>query len=128
MNARTQRAQRMQKVQAQLHRIDEYKMADLERQKAELEQDQQALIAALNSDGALRGLFADAIARRLSRLGQEAGQIGLEMEAQTLKLLEQTVRVICAERLAGKRLDEERSDQERQLLLDAIEFFVARTP
>jgi hypothetical protein len=118
----------MQVVQAQLHRVGEWKMADLERRLAELQSDQQALIASLSSDGALRGLFVDAIARRLGRLAQEAAVISVEKEAQALALLEQAGRVICAERLAEKRVEEDRSQQERQLLLEAIERYVGHTP
>lgn len=118
----------MQAVQARLHRVEEWKMADLARRLAELEHNQQALIASLNSDGALRGLFADAIARRLGRLAQQAVQVSLQQEAQALSLLEQAGRVICSERLAEKRVAEDRSGRERQLLLEAIERYVGRAP
>ena len=128
MGARTYRAQRMQAVQAQLHRVEEWKMADLAFRLAELEHNQQALIASLNSDGDLRGLFVAAIALRLGRLAQEAAQVSVEKEAQALSLLEQAGRVICAAQLAEKRVAEDRSRQERQLLLEAIERYVGRTP
>jgi hypothetical protein len=128
MGARAHRAQRIQAVQTQLHRLEEWKLADLTQRLSQLQHDQQTLIASLNSDGALRGLFVDAIARRLGRLTQEAGEVSLEMEAQALSVLEQAGRLICSERLAEKRDAEDRSQQERQLLLEAIERYVTRTP
>src|SRR5688572_10413862 len=87
-------------VQRQLHRIEEWRLADLERALQELAATEQALIHALNEDDALQGLFIDATARRLASIAEEAARVGEEKAAQEQRLLEEAARKVCAERLA----------------------------
>ena len=68
MSAEARKIHRILAVQQQLYRIEEWKLADLERTLERLEASQQDLIRALNEDDALQGLFIDATARRLRSL------------------------------------------------------------
>ena len=87
-------------VQQQLYRIEEWKLADLERSLERLEASQRDVIGALNEDDALQGLFIDAMARRLRSLGEEASRVGQQRDEQSARLLEHGARKVCAERLA----------------------------
>ena len=97
---RARKVQRMLAVQQQLTRIEEWKLADLERTLEHLEATQTELIGALNDHDALQGLFLDALARRLRATSDAAARVGQEKEAQSATLLEHAVRKACAERLA----------------------------
>jgi hypothetical protein len=108
-------------AQQQLHRIEQWKMADLQRRLGDLEVSQLELISALNDTNALHGLFIDTMARRLSSLAEEAERVAREKNAQSLKLTDHAARVRIAERLAEAiALDMQRED-ERKELLDIVE-------
>ena len=124
MSAQARKIHRILAVQQQLYRIEEWKLADLERTLERLETSQQDVIRALNEDDALQGLFIDAMARRLRSLGEEASRVGQDRDAQSARLLEHGARKICAERLV-EAVDREvvRATDKKQLL-DTIERFV----
>jgi hypothetical protein len=124
MSAQARKIHRMLAVQQQLYRIEEWKLADLERTLEGLENSQREVIGALNEDDALQGLFLDAMARRLRSLGEEASRVGQQRDEQSARLLEHGARKVCAERLA-ETLDRElaRAGDKTQLL-DVIERFV----
>jgi replicative DNA helicase len=112
-------------VQRQLHRIEEWRLADIERALADLAATEQDLIRALNADDALQGLFIDALARRLASIAEEAARVGDEKTAQEQRLLEQAARKVCAERLAQAVDREVAQDADKRALIDAIERFIA---
>ena len=124
MSAQARKIHRMLAVQQQLYRIEEWKLADLERTLERLEVSQREVIGALNEDDALQGLFLDAMARRLRSLGEEASRVGQQRDEQSARLLEHGARKVCAERLA-ETLDRQlaRAGDKTQLL-DVIERFV----
>ena len=80
MSAQARKIHRILAVQQQLYRIEEWKLADLERTLERLEVSQREVIGALNEDDALQGLFIDAMARRLRSLGEEASRVGQERD------------------------------------------------
>jgi hypothetical protein len=88
-------------LQQQLHRIEEWKLAELRESLAGLEASQRDLVGALNEDDALQGLFIDALARRLRSLAEEAARVNREAEAQAARLTEHAARKLCAERLVA---------------------------
>jgi CRP-like cAMP-binding protein len=121
MSAHTRKVHRMLAVQQQLHRIEEWRLAELRARLDELAADQKELIAALNEDDALQGLFIDSMARRLQSLSEAASATGKDTQLQAVRLLEQAGRLICAERLAkAADLQELRSNEKRDLA-EAIE-------
>ena len=124
MSAQARKIHRILDVQQQLYRIEEWKLADLERTLERLEVSQQDVIRALNEDEALQGLFIDAMARRLRSLGEEASRVGQDRDAQSARLLEHGARKVCAERLA-ETLDRQLARAaDKTQLLDVIERFV----
>jgi hypothetical protein len=112
-------------VQQQLHRIEEWRLADLDRTLRELATSERDLIRALNEDEALQGLFIDATARRLASIAEQAARVGKEKTAQEQRLLEHAARKICAERLAQAVDREVAQAADKRNLLDAIERFIA---
>lgn len=112
-------------VQQQLHRIEEWRLADLERTLRDLAAAEQDLIRALNEDDALQGLFIDATARRLASIAEEAARVGKERTAQEQRLLEEAARKGLAERLAQAADREVAQAADRRALIDAIERFIA---
>lgn len=112
-------------VQQQLHRIEEWRLADLDRTLRELATSERDLIRALNEDEALQGLFIDATARRLASIAEQAARVGKEKTAQEQRLLEHAARKVCAERLAQTVDREVAQAADKRNLLDAIERFIA---
>ena len=123
MSAQARKVHRILAVQQQLYRIEEWKLADLERTLERLEVSQREVIGALNEDDALQGLFLDAMARRLRSLGEEASRVGQQRDEQSARLLEHGARKVCAERLA-ETLDRQLARAaDKTQLLDVIERF-----
>ena len=112
-------------VQQQLHRIEEWRLADLDRTLLALAASEQELIRALNEDDALQGLFIDAMARRLASIAEQAARVGEEKTAQEQRLLEHAARKVCAERLVQAVDREVAQAADKRNLLDAIERFIA---
>jgi hypothetical protein len=121
MSAQARKIHRILAVQQLLYRIEEWKLADLERTLEQLEVSQREVIGALNEDDALQGLFLDAMARRLRSLGEEASRVCQLRDEQSVRLLEHGARKVCAERLA-ETLDRELARAaDKTQLLDVIE-------
>jgi hypothetical protein len=125
MAARTHQVHRMLGVQQQLHRIEQYRLAELRGRLEQLGADQRALIAALNEDDALQGLFIDGMARRLKSLSEAASKTAEEIETQAARLLEQSGRLACAERLAEAADLQALRAGERRALTEVIERLAA---
>jgi hypothetical protein len=126
MDERERKSRRILAAQQQLHRIEQWKLAQLQARLAELENAQVELIGALNDTNALHGLFIDTMARRLGSLAEEASRVGREKDAQALELARYAVRVRLADRLAQSIALEVRQEEERKQLLDIAEQFVGR--
>jgi Skp family chaperone for outer membrane proteins len=102
MQDRSLAAGRLRAIQAELQRIEQWKFADSQRQLAELERQQQALIAALNDMEKLQDLVLAARARRLRHLAEEIARVRQESEQQARRLLEQTSRAKMAANLSQR--------------------------
>jgi hypothetical protein len=125
---RVDKVRRIHAAEAQLYRIEQLKMAALERRAAELETTQVELIAALNDSDALQGLFIDTTARRLSSISEEAERVRRDKAAQGLILKEHATRVKVSERLFREHAKEFEREKEGKELLDVVEQFVGRKP
>jgi hypothetical protein len=126
MSARARKAYRMLDLQQQLHRIEAWKLAELQRALAELEVSQAGLIGALNDDQALHGLFIDNMARRLRSLSEEAGRIASERDLQSRSLIEQAGRLRLVERLSANIDLQDARERMQKELLETIEHFLNR--
>lgn len=120
-NSRARRAGRLLDVLKQLHRIEEHRKIELERQLTELEDSTREVIHSLNTDDALHGLFVDTTARYLRSLARDAQQVARAHEAQSQKLLENATKVRQAERLKETLDENQRRAENEAQLLDIIE-------
>jgi hypothetical protein len=128
MSAHARKMHRILAVQQQLHRIAQWRLTDLHGRLEQLAADEKELIAALNEDDALQGLFIDGMARRLQSLSEAASRTAEETEAQSVRLLEQAGRLICAERTAAAADRATRRANERSDLLETIDRLADRGP
>jgi uncharacterized coiled-coil protein SlyX len=126
LDSKVDKTRRILLAQQQLHRIEQWRMAELERRLAELEALQVDLIGALNDTNALHGLFIDTTARRLSSTAEQAERVAREKEVQSLKVKEHAVRVKISERLTLAHEQEAAREQEAKELLDIVEQAVSR--
>lgn len=124
MDNRVRKSRRILSARQQLHRIEQWKLAQLQARVAELETEQIELIGALNDTNALHGLFIDTMARRLGSLAEETGKVTIEKDAKASELAEHAVGVKLAEQLAKAVAQEVHSEEERKRLLDVIDQFV----
>ena len=124
MSTRAQRTRRVLALQEQLHRVERWKLLDLQRRAAELDALRHELIAALNDSDALQGLFLDATARRLMSIAREVDEIGRKEQLQIVRVGEHATRVACAERLSEAVDRQAARASEKQALLEVIERLV----
>ena len=125
MQERAAKARRILTAQQQLHRIEQWKLAELQRELADLTSAQLEIISALNDTSALHGLFIDATARRLGTLAEEAERVTRRTNDQSLLTIEHAVRVRASERLEQAVAQELERELEGKELLDIIEQYLA---
>jgi len=126
VDRRLKKIERILAVQKRLHQLAEWRLAELDREKAELIDGQKALVAALNHDAQLQGLFVEAMARRLSALARETDRVNQARNAQFRRLVEEGLRLKRTERMtAGVRRDY-RTSQSKQGFENLLET-LART-
>lgn len=127
MDKRLQKSKRLLRVQEQLHRMTEWKIASLQRQAAELEQAREAIIQTFNGDDALHGLFVEAASRRLQSLAGEASQVQQEQERQARIAFDQAMQVKRTERMIGTLAAERRREVEKKDLLVLLDGMASKS-
>lgn len=127
MTTRAERTHRVLALQEQLHRVERWKLLDLQRRAVELDALRRELIAALNDSDALQGLFLDATARRLVSIAQEADAVEREELTQIVRVGEHATRVACAERLSETVDRQAALASEKRALLEVIDRLVGAT-
>jgi hypothetical protein len=125
---RVTRIGRILKVQEQLHRAEEWRLAEIERQLEGFEAEQREIVDALNSESGLQSLFLDASVRRVRSLGEAVRGTEAERQAQSARVLETGSRLKAAERLMQRAESEARREEEDSQLRDAVERLAAQAP
>lgn len=126
MADRLKKLRRIQAVQADMHRLAEWRLAVLTRKEQQLTDDQTALIGTLNSDDTLHGLFVAAMARRLRALAGETEVVRAAKETQADKVLEEAKRLKRTERMSDRAAVEHERSLEKVELQRLVEALVAR--
>ncbi|WP_157961486.1 hypothetical protein [Microvirga flavescens] len=121
MDKRLRKTQRLLKVQEQMHRIAEWKLAGLQRQASELRDAQETLIQTLNDDDALHGLFVAPAARRLQQLAGQSSQVEAAQTAQSQIVLDKAMQVKRTERMVGTLEQEHRRNTEKKDYLSLLD-------
>jgi hypothetical protein len=99
MDRRLRKIERVLAVQQQLHRLAEWRMAGLDRERRELAESEARLVAALNHDDQLQGVFVDAMARRLAAIARDAERVNRAREVQGRRLREEGMKLKMVERM-----------------------------
>jgi hypothetical protein len=118
---RLRAVQRILSVQAQLHRLAQWKLAGLERREDALQERHESLLRFVDEDGAYAALFGDALMRRLRSISEEKAQVSTAKHEQAEKTLEELRRVGQMQRMGDELEDEARQERERQELRDILE-------
>lgn len=119
--SRADRIRRIVDVQKQLHRAEEWRLGEIQVEVDRIETERHELIALLNSDAGLHGLFMDATVNRLRSLAEQAIQTDLHKQQQTQKVIEAGARLKAAERLFERAEREAEREAERMQLQEATE-------
>lgn len=121
IEARMQKAQRLHRIHKNLQRLEEERVAGLQRRLAELEMRQEEIVNSLNSDGELQSMFMPMIVRRLKALREESGRVAEEIERRVRALRSMAARTKYAERLSDTYEQQHERAREEKELLDVIE-------
>ena len=108
-------------IQEQLRRVAEVKLAALQKEEQELDTAQEEIVAALNRDGPLHGLFVTSMSKALGKLATRGDQVRDLKESQAEDLRKRTGIVRQAERRAREVDQAARREVERMRLVDIIE-------
>ena len=121
MASRLAKLRRIAAVQEKLHRIEEFRLAELERRAAALRDDETALVETFNGDDTFAGLFVDAMASQLKRIAQESTRVAASQARQGDVVKDAALRLKRTERHAARLSGDERRDEERRLLRELID-------
>ncbi len=121
MRNRLKKIERVLAVQEQLHRLAQWKMAALDREKAENARGQAGLLSALNDDSLLQGLFIEAMTRRLKALSREAERLERARRVVEEHLSEQALKLKRTERMTDRVRREHQTGRDKRVFQDLLE-------
>jgi hypothetical protein len=126
MKQRRKSLAKMLLLQDQLHKLSAWKLAALDRQRAELEETQVATIEAIDRDAVSNGILVESGTRHLRRIDRQIATVKAQHVAQARHALEQGARAKLVERLVDSVDAKYRMQQERADLGDLIERSIAK--
>ena len=115
--------ERLLSLQTKIHRLAEWQLADLDRQRTELTASEQRLFDTLNSDAPLHGLFVEAMARRLAQLARDGDRLQRARETQQRRLQDEGLRLKRFERSSERLRRQDLADERKKhfaTLLEAL--------
>jgi hypothetical protein len=125
MKQRRKALAKMLTLQDQLHKLSAWKLAALDRQRAELEETQLATIEAIDRDAVANGILVDSGTRHLRSIDKQIATVKAQHVAQAQHAREQGARAKLVERLVDSVDAKYRMQQERSDLGDLIERSIA---
>jgi hypothetical protein len=123
---RLDKVRRIKRLQGELHKLAEWRLAQLAQRERGLAEQQEALVASLNDEDQLHGLFVGSMARRLKSLAGEAERVRAMREVQSGRVLDEAKRLKRADLMAGRIESDERREAEKRDLLRLIEALAGR--
>jgi hypothetical protein len=123
---RLQTLTRIVEVKEHQRRSAEWRLARLRRQKQTVLEDQESVIAALNADQPLHGLFVENMARHLRVLDERLEALRRAEERLVAELERQTIQLKQAERMQTEAARQESRAREWKELSEVIEAALAR--
>jgi hypothetical protein len=117
---------RIVEVKEHQRRSAEWRLGRLRQQEAVVLEDQRTLVAALNEDQPLHGLFVETMARRLGALSQRLDTLRQAQARQAAELETQTGQLRHAERMLGDVSRRQARADEWKELSEVIDAALAR--
>ncbi len=117
-------AARILSVQKQIRKIEEAKLGALQGRLQAIKDEQVALVSAMNNDGALQALFLDTMAVRMKSLASKERYAEALVVQQAAVVRDEAGREKAAQRLAERKAQEERIEEEQRQLNDILDVFV----
>ena len=117
---------RIVEVKEHQRRSAEWRLGRLKREEAGVLQDQRTLIAALNEEQPLHGLFVETMARHLGVLSQKLDGLRQAQARQTAELQTQTGQLRQAERILDDTSRKQARADEWKELSEVIDAALAR--
>ncbi|MFA6031950.1 MAG: hypothetical protein WC889_03505 [Myxococcota bacterium] len=109
--------ERMLAIQARMRSLAEWRQQVIQRQATEARDESRALVAALNGDGLVNGLFTDVTAKRLHRVSVAIWELDEKAARQAREVARETGREKRAAKLADQvRRIRHRAEQDKALL------------
>ena len=121
MQNRLKKVERVLAVQEQLHRLAQWRMAALDREKADNADGQVDLLSALNDDNQLHGLFIDAMTRRLTALARDAERLERARRVMEQKLSEEGLKLKRTEKMTDRVRRDYVHGRDKRLFQDLLE-------
>ncbi len=121
LKARMNKARRLLDVQQDLQRLEEERLANVKRRQTEISTMQEEMIATLNGDSGLQGLFTPVIVKRLQSLGEETLRLDKELERRSQSLRAIATRTKYAERIVRNYEQQHAKMAADKELMDIIE-------
>ena len=115
------RADRLVAALKKLHRIEELKKIELQRQLAELRRSEEDIITGLSQENALEGLFMDTSTRFLRSLARQAERVSQSQQQQSRRLLDRASKLRRAERLRDRITQQKARTENQKHLAEVIE-------
>ena len=121
MAKKTKRAERLVAALSHLHRVEELRKIELQRQFNALRQSEEEVIRSLNSEEALIGGYMETGSRFLRALAREAERVSQAQENQSRRLLDRAGELRRAEKLRDRISERSRQQEGEKVLADVIE-------
>ena len=121
MNKRLAKARRILAAQAELDRLAAWRLVDIERQAAGLDERRVALVCFLDAEASFSGPFAGAMMRRLEALEASRASLKLEQAAHAEGRRAERLRMRCAGAIVKALEEDQQRRQEGFQLVEAIE-------
>lgn len=116
MKERLHAIARILKIQTELHRLAERKLAEAKAKDAAVSSEKTELIEALNHHSVFYGAFIYPMAKRLRLLDETAQKLATEIEVKTRDVVSQAIRKKGVERLhASLQTEWEHNEGKREL-------------
>lgn len=123
---RLEKMRRLIDVQERLCRMAEAKLADIERRQAELSRAQTDILASLNADEPLHGMFVETMARHLHRLACHAAELEEARRSQAQLVLNEAMKLKRVERYTARVARVSREQEDKRSLAEILDAPQAR--
>ena len=117
---------RIVEVKEHQRRAAEWRLARLRQEELVIVEDQRSVIAALNADQPLHGLFVETMARHLRAASEKLDALRRAIDLQAAELEDQTSQLKQAERLSRDSTRQHDRAVERKELSEMIDAALAR--